>query len=61
MSTQNLSAGALRTVVINEMRKYALALEYGSSISELEQMREHINSMADALKVKEQEEQVSGN
>jgi hypothetical protein len=61
MSTQNLSAGALRTVVINEMRKYALALEYGSPIAELEEMREHINSMADALKMKEQEEEVSGN
>jgi len=61
MSTQNLSAGALRTVVINEMRKYALALEYGSTISQLEEMREHIISMTDALKMKEQEEEVSGN
>lgn len=58
MSFQNLSAGALRTVVIHEMRKFALALEYGSTISDLEEIREQINAMTEVLKAKEQEEAI---
>jgi hypothetical protein len=57
MSIQNLSAGALRTVVIHEMRKFALALEYGSTVSDLEEIREHINEMTEVLKNKEMEEE----
>jgi hypothetical protein len=57
MSFQNFSAGALRTIVIHEMRKFALALEYGSTLSDLEEIRDQINSMTEALRVKEQEEE----
>lgn len=57
MSFQNLSAGALRTIMIHEMRKFALALEYGSTLSDLEEIRDQIYAMTEALKVKEQEEE----
>lgn len=58
MSFQDLSASALRTIVIHEMRKFALALEYGSTLSDLEEIRDQINVMTEALKVKEQEEEI---
>ena len=53
---QNLSAAQLRTIIIHEMRKFALALEYGSTISDLQEIREHIRSLTDALYFKEEEE-----
>ena len=59
MSLQQLPAGALRTVVIHEMRKFALALEYGSSISALEAIREQINATVEVLREKELEEETS--
>jgi|GEM_PF-4834784 hypothetical protein len=58
MSFQNLSASALRTIMIHEMRKFALALEYGSTLSDLEEIRDQINAMTEALKVKELEEEI---
>lgn len=61
MSIHDLSAGALRTVVIHEMRKYALALEYGTSVTDLEEVRKQINTMAETLKMKEEEEEFSSN
>jgi hypothetical protein len=53
---QNLSAAQLRTIIIHEMRKFALALEYGSTISDLQEIREHIRSLTDTLYFKEEEE-----
>lgn len=52
----NLTAAQLRTIIINEMRKFALALEYGSTISDLQEIREQIKLLADTLAVKEREE-----
>jgi len=53
---QKLSAAQLRTIIIHEMRKFALALEYGSTVSDLQEIREQIRLLTDALAVKEKEE-----
>lgn len=53
---QHLTAAQLRTIIIHEMRKFALALEYGSTISDLQEIREQIRLLADTLAVKEQGE-----
>jgi hypothetical protein len=50
---QNLTAAQLRTIVIHEMRKFALALEYGSTISDLQEIREQIKLLTDILATKE--------
>jgi len=57
---QNLSAAQLRTIIIHEMRKFALALEYGSTYSDLEEIREQIKLLGDALAIKENEETIKG-
>ncbi|WP_207515802.1 hypothetical protein [Longitalea luteola] len=38
------------------MRKFALALEYGSTISDLQEIKEHIKLLSDTLAIKEKEE-----
>jgi hypothetical protein len=53
---QHFAAAQLRTIVIHEMRKFALALEYGSTISDLQEIREQIRLLEDALAAKEKEE-----
>lgn len=53
---QQFAAAQLRTIVIHEMRKFALALEYGSTISDLQEIREHIRLLEDLLADKEKEE-----
>ena len=53
---QHLTAAQLRTIIIYEMRKFALALEYGSTISDLQEIREQIKLLADTLTDKEKEE-----
>ena len=53
---QSFTAAQLRTIIIHEMRKFALALEYASPISDLEEIREEIKLMGDTLAVKEKEE-----
>ncbi len=53
---KNLSAAQLRTIVIYEMRKFALALEYGSTISDLQEIREQIKELTELLTEKEQRE-----
>jgi hypothetical protein len=53
---KNLSAAQLRTIIIDEMRKFALALEYGSTISDLQEIKEQIKELADLLTMKEQTE-----
>jgi len=53
---KNLSAAQLRTIFINEMKKFALALEYGSTVSDLQEIREQIKEMSDLLFMKEKEE-----
>jgi ABC-type hemin transport system substrate-binding protein len=58
---QNLATAQLRTIIIHEMRKFALALEYGSTISDLQEIRDHIKMLADILTVKEREESLYGN
>lgn len=58
---QNLTTAQLRTIMIHDMRKFALALEYGSTISDLEEIREHIKLLADLLAAKEKEELHFGN
>jgi hypothetical protein len=58
---QNLATAQLRTIIIHEMRKFALALEYGSTISDLQEIREHIKLLGDILTAKEKEESQYGN
>jgi hypothetical protein len=58
---QHLTAAQLRTIIIHEMRKFALALECGSSISDLQEIRNHIRALADTLTTKEGEESYYGN
>ena len=53
---QHFSAAQLRTIIIHEMRKFALALEYGSTVSDLQEIREHIRMLTDTLVIKEKEE-----
>jgi hypothetical protein len=53
---QNLTAAQLRVITIHEMRKFAMALEYGSPISDLPEIREQIQLLTDTLALKEQEE-----
>ncbi|WP_153825451.1 hypothetical protein [Niastella caeni] len=38
------------------MRKFALALEYGSTVSDLQEIREQIRLLTDALAIKEKED-----
>lgn len=57
---QLLTAAQLRTIVIHEMRKFALALEYGSTVSDLQEIREQIKFLTDMLTVKEKEESQPG-
>lgn len=56
---QQFTAAQLRTIVIHEMRKFAQALEYGSTISDLQEIREQIRLLADTLAEKEREEAAS--
>jgi len=53
---QTLTAAQLRNIIIVEMRKFAMALEYGSTFSDLQEMREYIKEVADLLTIKEKEE-----
>jgi hypothetical protein len=53
---EHLTATVLRGMVIQEMRKFAWALELGSTISDLEEIRSHIRSLVDMLSIKEKEE-----
>ncbi|WP_205513881.1 hypothetical protein [Longitalea arenae] len=53
---QQFTAAQLRTIVIHEMRKFALALEYGSTISDLQEIRDQIKLLADTLAAKERDE-----
>jgi DNA-directed RNA polymerase subunit F len=40
------------------MRKFALALEYGSTVSDLQEIKEQIKELTDLLSLKEQAETV---
>lgn len=53
---RNLSAAQLRTIFINEMRRFAAALEYGASLGDLQEIKEQMKEMADLLSLKEQHE-----
>jgi len=53
---EHLTAAELRTIIIHEMRKFAWALELGSTLSDLEEIRTHIRSLVDILSNKEKEE-----
>lgn len=55
-SLDKLPAPALRTIIINETRKFILALEYGSTLSDLQEIKEYIIRLEDLLAVKEKEE-----
>ena len=58
---QHFTAAQLRTIIIHEMRKFALALEYGATISDLQEIREHIRLLGDTLALKEKDESHFGN
>ncbi|MFL5745633.1 MAG: hypothetical protein ACJ751_13260 [Niastella sp.] len=51
-----LSAVELRSMILDETRKFILALQFGSALSDLEEIREQIKSLNDALAIKEKEE-----
>jgi hypothetical protein len=51
-----LPAPALRALIIHEIRKFATALEYGSTLSDLEEIRDYIIELEGLLKVKEENE-----
>ena len=53
---EHLTAAQLRTIIIHEMRKFAWALELGSTLSDLEEIRTHIRSLVEMLSIKEKEE-----
>jgi hypothetical protein len=53
---EHLTAIQLRTIIIHEMRKFAWALELGSTLSDLEEIRTHIRSLVETLSIKENEE-----
>jgi len=55
---QNYTAAQLRTMIIYEMRKFALALEYGSTLSDLQEIKDQIKELTDLLSAKEKGEQV---
>ena len=53
---KKLSAAQLRTIFINEMRRFALALEFGASLGDLQEIKEQMKEMADCLSWKEKDE-----
>lgn len=53
---EKLPASALRTIIIDETRKFILALEYGSTLSDLQEIKEFINRLEELLAIKEKEE-----
>ncbi|OQP51979.1 hypothetical protein A4H97_25510 [Niastella yeongjuensis] len=53
---QQFSAAQLKTLIVHEMRKFASALEYGSTISDLHEIKEHLRSLLDTLTLKEEED-----
>jgi hypothetical protein len=55
-SLDKLPASVLRTIIIRETRKFALALEYGSTLSDLQEIRDYIKMLENLLSIKEKEE-----
>jgi hypothetical protein len=53
---ENLSSAELRALVILGTKKFLRALEYGSTLSDLEELRNETRAIADVLKAKEQQE-----
>ena len=53
---EHQTAAELRAQIIHEMRKFAWALELGSSLNDLEEIRTYIKSLVDTLSIKEKEE-----
>ncbi|MBO9203053.1 MULTISPECIES: hypothetical protein [Niastella] len=51
-----LSAIELRNMILDERRKFILALQFNSPLSDLEEIREQIRLLDDALSIKEKEE-----
>ncbi|MBO9201563.1 MULTISPECIES: hypothetical protein [Niastella] len=50
-----LSAVELKNMVLDETRKFILALQFSSPLHELEEIRERIRLMTEALSTKEKE------
>ena len=53
---QAATTKTLNELFLIETKKFILALEYGSSASDLEEMREHIREIEDLIIRKENEE-----
>lgn len=51
-----MSATELRSRIVDETQKFILALQFSSPLSDLEQIREQIRLLTDALAVKEKDE-----
>lgn len=51
-----LSAVELRSKILDETRKFILVLQFGSTLSELEEIRDRIKLLNDLLAIKEKEE-----
>lgn len=48
-----LSAVELRSMILDETRKFILVLQFGSTLSDLEEIRDQIKLLNDALAIKE--------
>jgi hypothetical protein len=55
-SLEKLPASAIRTIIIHETRKFVLALQFGSTLSDLQEIRDHIKKLENLLSTKEKEE-----
>lgn len=55
-SLEKLPAAAIRTIIIRETKKFVLALQYGSTLSDLQEIRDYIKTLEDLLSTKEKEE-----
>lgn len=53
---EELSAVELRSMVIDETRKFILSLQFGSGLGDLEEIRAKIKLLSDALAIKEKDE-----
>jgi hypothetical protein len=53
---EELTTTELRTIIIQEMRKFTRALELGATLSDLEEIRTYIRTLVDVLSIKEKEE-----
>jgi hypothetical protein len=55
-SLNKLSAPALRTILARETRKFAMGLEYSSTLKDLRKIRTYIKALENLIVIKEENE-----